>query len=347
MSSYNNKNQKFSKPNPTHYTMFKHVPYYQQKDAMDCGPTSLMMIAAYHGKRFPQAYLRELCFLSREGVSAEGITEGSERIGFQAMTVKVSYDTPKIGEGCLFNAPLPCIAHWNQNHFVVVYRVTRNRVWIADPASGKYKLPRADFERSWITDAGEGVLILLEPTASFYNQDAVFPTTKASFSRLLGYLQPHRGLIMQLGLGMLLSSGLQLIFPFLMQSIVDVGVQNRNFGFITLVLIGQLLIFLAQTVVSFIQNRILLHIGTRINISLITDFLIKLMRLPLGFFDTKMTGDLMQRINDQSRIESFLTQSSLSIVFSVFNFVVFSVILSLYNTTIFTVFLLAAVLYIG
>lgn len=327
--------------------MFKHVPYYQQKDAMDCGPTSLMMIAAYHGKRFPQAYLRDLCFLSREGVSAEGITEGSERIGFQAMTVKVSYDTPKENEGCLLNAPLPCIAHWNQNHFVVVYRVTRNRVWIADPASGKYKLPRADFERSWITDAGEGVLILLEPTASFYNQDAVFPTTKASFSRLLGYLQPHRGLIMQLGLGMLLSSGLQSIFPFLMQSIVDVGVQNRNFGFITLVLIGQLLIFLAQTVVSFIQNRILLHIGTRINISLITDFLIKLMRLPLGFFDTKMTGDLMQRINDQSRIESFLTQSSLSIVFSVFNFVVFSVILSLYNTTIFTVFLLAAVLYIG
>lgn len=327
--------------------MFTLFPFFKQKDAMDCGPTSLMMIAAYHGKQFPQAYLRDLCFLSREGVSAEGITEGAERIGFQAMTVKVNYDTPKIGEGCLLNAPLPCIAHWNQNHFVVVYRVTRKYVWIADPASGKYKLRRADFEKSWSTDARQGVLILLEPTAAFYNQENVLPSVSTSFSRLFGYLQPHRGLIMQLGLGMLLSSGLQLIFPFLMQSIVDVGVQNRNFGFITLVLIGQLLIFLGQTVVSFIQNRILLHIGTRINIALITDFLIKLMRLPLSFFDTKMTGDLMQRINDQSRIESFLTQSSLSIVFSVFNFVVFSVILSLYNTTIFTVFLLAAVLYIG
>ena len=314
---------------------------------MDCGPTSLMMIAAYHGKRFPQTYLRDLCFLSREGVSAAGITEGAERVGFQAMTVKVSYAVPKPDEGCLLNAPLPCIAHWNQNHFVVVYRVTRHHVWVADPSSGKYKLRRADFERSWATDAGEGVLILLETTSAFYNQDAVLPTVSASFSRLFGYLQPHRGLIMQLGLGMLLSSILQMIFPFLMQSVVDIGVQNRNFGFITLVLVGQLLIFTGQTAVSFIQNRILLHIGTRINISLITDFLIKLMRLPLGFFDTKMTGDIMQRIGDQSRIESFLTQSSLSIIFSVFNFVVFSVILNLYSTSIFGVFLLAAFLYIS
>ncbi len=327
--------------------MFKHVPYFRQKDAMDCGPTSLMMIAAFHGKRFPQTYLRDLCFLSREGVSAAGITEGAERVGFQAMTVKVSYAVPKPDEGCLLNAPLPCVAHWNQNHFVVVYRVTRSHVWIADPASGKYKLRRSDFEKSWATDAGEGVLILLETTAAFYNQDDVLPTLSSSFSRLFGYLQPHRRLLMMLGFGMLLSSVLQMIFPFLMQSIVDVGVQNRNFGFITLVLIGQLIIFVGQTVVSFIQNRILLQIGTRINISLITDFLIKLMRLPLGFFDTKMTGDLMQRISDQSRIESFLTQSSLSIVFSVFNFVVFSVILNLYSPTIFGVFILAAVLYIG
>ena len=314
---------------------------------MDCGPTCLMMIARHHGKSYALPYLRALCHLSREGVSALGITEGAENIGFQVMTVKVTYESLKKDEACLLGAPLPCIAHWNQNHFVVVYRVTRRHVWVSDPASGRYKLHRTDFERSWATDAQQGALILFDTTPAFYNHEGTTPSVNANFSRLFGYLQPHKGLIFQLGLGMLLSSGLQLIFPFLMQSIVDIGVQNRNFEFITLVLIGQLLIFMGQTVVTFIQNRILLHIGTRINISLITDFLIKLMRLPLGFFDTKMTGDLMQRIGDQSRIETFLTQSSLSIIFSVFNFLVFSIILSLYNTAIFMAFISAAVLYLA
>jgi ATP-binding cassette, subfamily B, bacterial len=220
-------------------------------------------------------------------------------------------------------------------------------VWVADPAAGKFKLKRADFEKSWATDNGQGVLILLETSPAFFNNDNPTPSVPTSFSYLLSYLKPYRGLIGQLVVGMLLGSLFQLIFPFLTQSIVDIGIENQNIGFIYVILAGQLMLFLSQLSVSFVQTRILLHIGTRINVALVTDFLIKLMRLPLGFFDTKMTGDLMQRIGDQSRIESFLSQSSLNIVFSVINFVVFSIVLSFYNLSIFLVFALAAVLYIG
>jgi ATP-binding cassette, subfamily B, bacterial len=327
--------------------MFKHFPFFKQKDAMDCGPTCLMMIAAHFGKHYSLPYLRQHCFLSREGVSAAGITEGAERIGLNAMTVKVTYSHPKLDESCLLNAPLPCIAHWNQNHFVVIYKVTQRFVWVADPGQGKFKLKRADFERSWATDAGQGVLILTETTPDFYNRDNILPSDTRSFWRLLDYIRPHRRLVRNLILGMLMGSVLQFILPFLTQSVVDEGIQNRNFGFITLVLIGQLVLFVGQTTISFMQSRTLLHIGTRINVAMVNDFLIKLMRLPLGFFDSKMTGDLMQRMSDQGRIESFLTQSSLSIIFSVVNFVIFSFILCLYSLKIFAVFAFAAVLYIG
>jgi ATP-binding cassette, subfamily B, bacterial len=320
--------------------------YYRQLDAMDCGPTCLMMAAAAHGRQFPLTYLRERSYLSREGVSALGIMEAAEAIGFRTMTVKVPFDTGK-DTACLLNAPLPCIAHWNQEHFVVIYKVSRSHIWIADPGAGKFKLTRKDFEKSWLSDAGQGVLILLEPTPKFYQQEGVPSVKKARFGVLLDYVRPHRKLIAQLLIGMALGSLLMLIFPLLTQSIVDFGIDNRNIGFIYLILIAQVMLFFSQIVVQFLQSRILLFIGTRINVSMVSDFLAKLMRLPIGFFDTKMTGDLMQRIGDQGRIEAFLTQSALPVIFSVFNFVVFSAILMLYNVTIFGVFALAAVLYIA
>jgi ATP-binding cassette, subfamily B, bacterial len=326
--------------------MFNKFPLYRQRDAMDCGPTCLMMIAKHHGRDYSLPYLREFCYLSREGVSALGIMEGAEKIGFSSMPVKVGYEKTE-NDACLMTAPLPCIAHWNQNHFVVIFKVTRTHVWIADPAAGRFKLKRADFEKSWAADNQQGVMILMETTPKFYNNDNLTPSVPTSFSYLLGYLRPYRGLISQLVIGMLLGSLFQLIFPFLTQSIVDIGIENQNIGFIYVILLGQLMLFISQLMVSFVQTRILLHIGTRINVALVTDFLIKLMRLPLGFFDTKMTGDLMQRISDQSRIESFLSQSSLNIVFSVINFVVFSIVLSFYSMKIFLVFAVAAVLYIG
>jgi ATP-binding cassette, subfamily B, bacterial len=325
--------------------MFKHFPLYRQRDAMDCGPTCLMMIAQHYGKSYSLPHLRDTCHISREGVSALGITEGAESIGFRAMSVKVPFVNGN--EASLMTAPLPCIAHWNQSHFIVIHKVTKSHISVADPAAGKFKLKRADFEKSWLSDTEQGVLILLDPSPEFYNLDSPVNTKTGSFSNLFQYLKPYKGLISQLVVGMILGSVFQLIFPFLTQSIVDIGIENQNIGFIYLILAGQVMLFLSQLIVSFVQNRILLHIGTRINVALVTDFLIKLMHLPIGYFDTKMTGDLMQRIGDQSRIESFLTQSSLSIVFSFINFIVFSIVLLLYNPMIFFVFIIAATCYIA
>jgi ATP-binding cassette subfamily B protein len=312
---------------------------------MDCGPTCLMMVAAAHGRQFPLTYLRDRSYISREGVSALGIMEAAEAIGFRAMTVKVPFDTGK-DTACLINAPLPYVAHWNQNHFVVVYKANQRHVWIADPAAGKFKLSRKDFEKSWLSDVHQGILILLEPTPAFYRHGKVTDHAGKGLGNLLEYVRPHRKLATQLLIGMALGSLFMLIFPLLTQSIVDFGINNRNIGFIYLILLAQFMLFFSQIVIQFLQSRILMFIGTRINVSMVSDFLAKLMRLPIGFFDTKMTGDLMQRIGDQSRIESFLTQSALPVMFSAFNFVVFSAILMLYNLTIFGVFALAAALYI-
>ncbi len=325
--------------------MLHSFPYYRQRDAMDCGPTCLMMVAAAHGRQFPLTYLRERSYISREGVSALGIMEAAEAIGFRTMTVKVPFDTGK-DTACLVNAPLPCVAHWNQNHFVVVYKVAQNHVWIADPAAGKFKLSRKDFEKSWLSDVEQGILILLEPTPAFYRHGKVTEQSGKGLGNLLEYVRPHGKLVTQLLIGMALGSVFMLIFPLMTQSIVDFGINNRSVGFIYLILLAQFMLFFSQIVVQFLQSRILLFIGTRINVSMVSDFLAKLMRLPIGFFDSKMTGDLMQRIGDQSRIENFLTQSALPVMFSAFNFVVFSAILMLYNLTIFGVFALAAALYI-
>ncbi len=315
--------------------MFKKFPLYQQRDAMDCGPACLQMVAAFYGKFYPLAYLRDNCFLSREGVSILGIAEGAEKIGFKTMATTAPYKAGK-GIGSLLAAPKPAIVHWNQNNFVVVYKMNERFVWVADPGQGKFKLKRSEFEKSWHQNTGVGITLLLETTPDFYSLNSILPPDKTNLGAVFLYVKPYRKLVIQMLIGMLVSSALQLFFPFMMQSIVDVGIENRNFGFITLILIGQLMLFFAQNFVQFLQNRILLHTGTRINVALISDFLIKLMRLPIGFFDTKMTGDLMQRIGDQSRIEAFLTQSSLSIIFSVLNFIVFSSILFIYNHTIFS-----------
>ena len=324
--------------------MFKQFPFYKQRDAMDCGPTCLMMIAEYHGKNYTLPYLREHCHFSREGVSALGITQAAETIGLRASTVKVSYDK-NAENGCLLNAPLPCVAHWNQNHFVTLYEVTKHHVWVADPGAGKFKLKRKDFERSWISDNEEGVIILFETTPTFYSKDNPTPSVNTGLTSLFTYLNPYRGLIGQVIIAMLLLSLFQLILPFLTQSIVDVGIENQNLGFVRLILASMAMLYFSQLAVTFVQNWILLHIGSRINVALISDFLIKLMRLPIGFFDTKMTGDLMQRIGDQSRIESF-THSALNILFSIINFIIFSLVLLFYNAQIFTIFAVAAVCYI-
>jgi ATP-binding cassette subfamily B protein len=287
--------------------------------------------------------LRERSHITREGVSLLGTSDAAESIGFRTMGVKIGLD--KLAK----ESPLPCIAHWKQNHFVVIYKITKKHVFVADPAHGLIKYTRDEFLEQWASTKAEGeaqgVCLLLEPTPDFYNQEGEV-RNKKTFRFLFSYLKPYGKFITQLILGMILGALLQLIFPFLTQAIVDIGISNQDLGFITLILIAQLVLFISQASVEFIRSWILLHISTRVNISLISDFLIKLMKLPIGFFDSKMIGDLMQRIGDHTRIENFLTVSSLNVLFSVVTLVIFSVVLAVYSVKILLIFLIGSGLYI-
>lgn len=323
----------------------KGFPFYKQLDAMDCGPTALQMVSKYYGKYYPLPFLREISYIDREGVSLKGISEAADRIGLRTLAVKIPFSN-KSDEPSLMQAPLPAIVHWNGNHFVVVYKLSKKYVWVADPASGKYKLTVEQFKKSWVATGNEGVALLLEPSITFAQAEDEEQTI-SGFGFLKHYFKPHRRLIGQLVLGLVLASIFQLIFPFLTQSLVDIGIDTQNLHFIYLILIAQLMLFFSQTIVQFIQSWILLHVSVRVNVSLISDFLAKLMRLPIGFFDSKNIGDLMQRINDHRRIESFLTQSTLSTLFSLVNIVVFGFVLSMYSVKIFLIFLVSAILYVG
>lgn len=322
-------------------------PFTSQLDAMDCGPACLRMVAKYHGKAYGLQKLRELSHITREGVSLLGISDAAESIGFRSMGVKIAF------EKLAHDVPLPCIVHWKQRHFVVVYDIKGKKgkeiIKVADPAHGLVNYTKEEFLKGWLStvegEEDQGICLLLEPSPDFYTQEDDKPD-KRSFLFLLSYLKPHRKFIVQLILGMILGSLLQLIFPFLTQAVVDVGISNRDLGFITLVLIAQLVLFVSQTTVEFIRSWILLHVSTRINISLISDFLIKLMKLPIGFFDSKKIGDLMQRIGDHTRIENFLTASSLQVLFSMVNLVIFAVVLGIYSLKILAIFFIGSVLYV-
>jgi ATP-binding cassette subfamily B protein len=317
-------------------------PFYKQLDAMDCGPSCLRMIAKFYGKSYSLQTLREKSYLSRDGVSMMGISEAAESIGFRTMGVSL---TP---EKLFSSAPLPLVVHWKQNHFVVVYKVARDTVFVADPAFGLVKYTKAEFLRNWISvqrdGEKKGLALLVETTPDFYAEEGEV-VDKSSFRFLLSYIKPHRKYIVQLMLGMLLGSILQLLFPFLTQSVVDVGINNQDIDFIYLILIAQLVLFISRMSVDFIRGWILLHLSTRMNISLISDFLIKLMKLPLGFFDIKLIGDILQRIGDHRRIEHFLTTSSLNIMFSLVNLVIFGIVLAVYSWKILLLFVFGSFLY--
>lgn len=323
----------------------KSFPRYIQHDAMDCGPTCLRMVAAFYGKHYSLEGLREKSFITREGVSMLGISEAAEKTGFRSICVQVGFEKLK-------EAPLPCIIHWNQQHFVVVYKLTDKHVWVADPGAGKLKYTREEFCNCWLSsrknEEDTGVALLLEPTPEFYTiEDEADKVNRKGFSFLYSYLRPYRGLVGQLLLGLLLGSMIQLMLPFLTQSVVDFGINNQNLGFIYLVLIAQLMLSFSSSAVEFIRGWILLHLGTRINIALISDFLIKLMKMPINYFDSKMTGDILQRINDHKRIQDFLTGSSLSVIFSVFNIIIFGIVLLVYSGMIFLIFMGGSALYVA
>lgn len=314
-----------------------------QHDAMDCGPTCLQMMAKHYGRNYTIQTLRERCNIARAGVSMLGISEAAESIGFRTMGVKVGFNKLERKD-----SPVPFIAHWNQEHFVVVYSVKNDKVYLADPAHGKMVYNKDEFIKCWASTIKgvepQGICLLLEPTPDFYSMEDEKPD-KSGFSFIFRYLKPHKKFILQLVLGLLVGSLLQLAFPFLTQAVVDVGITTRNLNFIWLVLIAQLMLFVSRMSVEFIRSWILLHVSTRINISLISDFLIKLMRLPIRFFDTKMTGDIIQRIEDHSRIENFLTGQTLNVLFSMVNILLFGAVLAWYNLHIFVVFVLGSLLY--
>ena len=320
-------------------------PHFLQLDSMDCGPTCLRMIAKYYGCSYSVQYLREHAFITREGVSMLGISDAAELIGFRTMGVRITQ------KQLCTEVPLPCILHWNQQHFVVCYKIKNERYYIADPASKKVTYSETEFARCWCsTLVGEkdtGTALLLEPGPDFYNKEEEGMFRNRTFSYFYRYLTPYKRELFQLILGMLTASILQLIMPFLTQSLVDTGIRDSNLNFITLILIAQLVIFIARLSVDFIRSWILLHVNTRINIALISDFLAKLMRLPLHFFDTKKVGDIMQRIGDHNRIESFMTGSSISTLFSFVNFIVFGFVLAYYDLSILGLFLLGNGLYVA
>lgn len=316
-------------------------PFYQQLDAMDCGATCLRMIARHFGRYYSLEYLRELTYMGKQGVSLLGISDAAEHIGLQSLAIKTSFDR------LARDIPLPCIAHWKQDHFVVVYKIKNDTVWIADPAAGKFKLTKQEFLEGWASDVeGEeqlGVLLLLETTPEFFERDDQ-TVNKAGFGYILSYFRKYRVLISQIIMGLFLGSVLQLIFPFLIKAIVDVGIDQADVRFIYLVVIAQFVLFVTQVAVDYFRSWMLLHVGVRVNISMISDFLVKLTRLPIKFFTSRMTGDLLQRISDHERVQRFLTSTTLISIFSLFNFLAFAAVMAYWSSTIFSIFLFGTAL---
>lgn len=318
-------------------------PFYKQADQKDCGPTCLKIIAKHYKKTIPIQKLRSLAETTREGSSVMGLSDAAEAIGFRAVGVKTNFE---ILEN---EMPFPCVVHWAKKHFVVVYKVKKGKVFVSDPAIGLISYSHEEFIQAWIgnnakSDTQEGVALLLEPTPKFY-QESYDKEESYNISFVSKYLLQYKKLIAQLLVGLLAASLLQLIFPFLTQSIVDVGIQNQDFNFIYLILTAQLFLFFGRTAIEVIRSWILLHISARIKISLISDFFIKLMNLPISFFDVRMTGDILQRINDHKRIERILTISSLNVLFSFLNLMVFGIVLAYYSLQIFGVFVIGSILY--
>ena len=323
--------------------------YIIQPDSMDCGPVSIKMIAPYYGKRVSLDKLRQLTFTGKDGVSLFAISEAAEQVGFKTVGGKLTFE--KLEKEAL----LPCIVHWNQEHFVVVYKIKsknlfrkQSTIYVANPAHGNVKYSEQEFKEHWIStkssEQEKGVVLLMEPTPEFYKQESDKINNK-SLKFLFSYFLKYKKFFGQLIIGLLLGSLFQLVFPFLTQAVVDTGIANKNISFIYIILMAQMALIISRMSVEFIRRWILLHISTRINISLISDFFIKLMKLPMSYFDTKLTGDILQRIDDHERIERFLTSRTLDIIFSFFTLIIFGVVLWIYSFKIFLIFFIGSLIY--
>ena len=318
--------------------------FIKQHDAMQCGIACLAMICRYYGKNYLLATLSEICHATNEGVSLLSISDAAEQLGMHTI---IGYSSV----AKLSKITLPCILHWNQNHFVVLYKTIRGKYYVADPGKGLIKYSESEFVQHWISvrrdNEDKGVAMFIKPTSLFYDKIDDPNDAPRSFKFLLGYINRFRKYFGSIILGLFIGCLLQLMLPFLTQSIVDIGVTHQDINFIWLVLAGQLMLTISRTIIDFIRRWLLMHISMRINISLISDFLLKLLKLPMSFFDTKLMGDLLQRMNDHSRIEKFLTNQVLNVMFSLLSFLIFGIVLFIYNKLIFSVFLIGSVVYAG
>lgn len=324
----------------------KKFPLVLQHDTMQCGVACLSMICKYFGRNYSMEYLSNLCNVTLEGVSLLSISESASTIGLHS-------ECARVGINVFQKAPLPCILHWNQEHFVVLYKIKGDRYYIADPGKGLIIYNKQDFIDHWIStrsnNEDKGVAMFLETTPQFYslkpNMLDYESSNKRSFSFLFGYIKKYSKYFVLLFLGLIVGCLIQLILPFLTQSIVDVGIAYKDLNFIWLILIGQLILTISNTSIDFMRRWLLMHISLRINISLVSDFFIKLLNLPMAFFEAKQRGDILQRMSDHSRINNFLTNQILSVSFAAVSFVIFSLVLFYYNQLIFSVFLLGSTIY--
>ena len=316
----------------------KSFPNVRQLGAMDCGPTCIKMVAKYYGRDFSVSFLREKCFITKLGVNLLGISEAAETIGLRSTGVKINYD------GLLESKPFPCIIHWKNNHFVVLYKMSSNKVYISDPAMGLVTYTKKEFLEGWSHGNDTGFALFIEPSTDFYESefDGVEEKQISPTKFLLDYMRGYTPYFVQIFMGMMIGSVIMIFTPFLTQSIVDKGINGLDINFINLVLIGQIILFLGGAFVEIIRSWILLHIGSRINVSLISDFLKKLLSLKIQFFESHLIGDILRRVEDHKRIERLLTVTSLSTVFSIINLILFSIILVIYDLKIFGVFFIGS-----
>ena len=320
----------------------KRFPFEYQLDAMDCGPASLKIIAKHFGKYYSLPYLRDLCGITREGVSFLDLSYGAEKIGLHSLAVRATIDDLHL------KVPMPCIIHWQNSHFIVVYNTSKTKVYVSDPAKGLLSYKHKEFKKSWYKDGeSTGALLAIEPMSDFLQRDLEDKTErKKTFENIIGYFTPYKRNFGTIMLVMLIATALQGILPFISKAVIDVGIQTRDLDFINLVLIANVVIILSVTISSVVRDWLLLHITARVNIALISDYLIKLMQLPVTFFENKMIGDILQRAQDHERIRSFIMNNSLNLVFSSLTFITFGVILLIYNPIIFSIFLSGSILYV-
>lgn len=316
----------------------KKFPFFKQLDAMDCGPASLKIICKHYSKNFSMKFLRDKCGITREGVSLKDLSRVSEELGLRSLPLKVTFDDLKN------KIPLPCIIHWNYSHFVVLYKIKRNKVCISDPQIGLVTYTQEKFEQVWKKNNDKGTILVIEPSPKFYQVKDV--ETSTAFSNYFKYLKPHRNFLIQVFFGMLMGVLISLIFPFITQSIVDIGIDTQDFNFINILLIATIILTLSSVFSSYIQSRMMLYVADRVNISMVSDFIQKTLKLPVKFYERKMTSDILNRINDHNRIQQFILNSFLGIIIAGLSFIVYAIILSYYDITLFLFFFGGTILYV-